>query len=183
MKGNFNQMNRKIKKLDTTIKMIWEKDVANDYDHNLILNEDTLKNALYFHLRTCFEKTPELEDFCIFTECTHYGFSALNYTPDMVIVDIKTDKIVAVFELKYKSRDCHYVEDLVYYDIRKLKDYMNTLDTLHIDCQLYITAITLGDFNRPNWLDGRSKWAKEKVTELIAYEPQGLIEFTVIPHN
>ena len=53
-------MNRKIKKLDTTIKKIWIEDVADDYDRNLILNEDTLKNVLYFYLRTCFEKTPEL---------------------------------------------------------------------------------------------------------------------------
>ena len=39
-------MNRKIKELDTTIKKIWKEDVADDYNHNLILNEDTLKNVL-----------------------------------------------------------------------------------------------------------------------------------------
>lgn len=176
-------MNRKIKSLDTTLKKIWKEDIADDYNHNLILNEDTLKNVLYFYLRNYFEKTPELEDFCIFTECTHYGFSALNYTPDMVVVDTKTDKIVAVFELKYKSKNCSQVEDLVKKDFNKLKDYMNKLDTIHSDCQLYIVAITLGEFNRPNWLDGRSKWAKGKVAELIADEHNGDIKFQVIPHN
>lgn len=176
-------MNRKIKKLDTTIKKIWIEDVADDYDRNLILNEDTLKNVLYFYLRTCFEKTPELEDFCIFTECTHYGFSALNYTPDMVVVDTKTDKIVAIFELKYKSRNCHGVENLIYYDFHKLKDYMDTLDTVYSDCQYYIAAITLGEFDRANWLDGRSKWANGKVAELIADESDGHIKFQAVPHN
>lgn len=176
-------MNRKIKLLDTVIKKIWTENVADDYNHNLVLNEDTLKNILYFYLRTCFEKTPELEDFCIFTECTHYGFSSLNYTPDMVVVDTKTDKIVAVFELKYKSKNCHRVEDLVYYDFYKLKEYMETLETVHNKCQYYIAAITLGEFDRVNWLDGRSKWAKGKVAELIAHEPDGIIKFQVVSHN
>ena len=176
-------MNRKIKKLDTTIKKIWEVEVADDYEHNLILNEDTLKNVLYFYLRNNFEKTPELEDFCIFTECTQYGFSALNYTPDMVVVDTKTDKIVAVFELKYKARKCYHVEDLIYRDFHKLKEYMDGLDTVHSDCQYYIAAITLGEFDRANWLDGRSKWANGKVAELIADESEGFVKFQVIPHN
>jgi len=176
-------MNKRINKLDITIKKIWEVDVSNDYAHNLILNEDTLKNVMYFYLRNCFENTPEFEDFCIFTECTHYGFSALNYTPDMVVVDTKTDKIVAVFELKYKSRNCYHVVDLVKYDFYKLKEYMRSLDTVHSDCQYYIAAITLGEFDRANWIDGRSKWANGKVAELIADESEGTVKFQVVPHN
>ncbi len=176
-------MNEKIKKLDTVIKKVWKKDIANDYKHNLILNEDTLKNVLYFYLRTCFKTTPELENFCIFTECTEYGFSKLNYTPDMVIVDKLTNKIVAIFELKYKSRNCYQVEDLVKHDFYKLKDYMNIPDIIHSNCQYYVAAITLGEFNRANWLDGRSKWARSKVVELIAYEPNGVIDFQVVSHN
>ena len=176
-------MNRKIKKLDAAIKKIWEAEVADDYVHNLILNEDTLKNVLYFYLRNFFEKTHDFEDFCIFTECTRYGFSELNYTPDMVIVDTKTDKIVAVLELKYKSRNCYHVEDLVKNNFYKLKEYMRSLDCVHGDCQYYIAAITLGEFNRANWLDGRSKWANGKVAELIADESEGSVKFQVIPHN
>ena len=176
-------MNTKIKKLDSIIKNIWKKEVANDYDRNLILNEDTLKNVLYFYLRNRFEKAPELENFCIFTECTQYGFSALNYTPDMVVVDTKTNKVVAVIELKYKGRNCYQVEKLVKYDFYKLKEYMNSLDTVHSDCQYYIAAITLGEFDRANWLDGRSTWANGKVAELIADESEGNIKFQVISHN
>ena len=60
---------------------------------------------------------------------------------------------------------------------------MKRLDTVHSECQYYIGAITLGEFNRPNWLDGRSKWAVGKVAELIAYEPDGIIKFQVVAHN
>lgn len=101
----------------------------------------------------------------------------------MVIINTKTDKIVAVFELKYKPKNCYHMEDLIYRDFHKLKEYMDGLDTVHNDCQYYIAAITLGEFDRANWLDGRSKWAQGKVAELIAYEPDGVIDFQVIPHN
>ncbi len=93
-----------IKKLDKVIKNIWLEDIKDDYEHNLILNEDTLKNALYFHLRTYFENTPEFYDLCIFTECTDYGFSSLSYRPDMIIVNTKTDEIVAVW-IEFSSDD------------------------------------------------------------------------------
>lgn len=89
--------------LDRKIKKIWKNNIQTDYDNGLILNEDTLKNALYFHLRTYFEGNTNFETLCIYTECTEYGFSSLSYRPDMIIVDKNTDKIVAVFELKYKK--------------------------------------------------------------------------------
>ncbi|MBQ3528065.1 MAG: hypothetical protein IJA52_05890 [Clostridia bacterium] len=176
-------MNKQIQKLDATIKKIWVKNIADDYNNDLVLNEDTLKNVLYFYLRNYFEKSPDFKDFCIYTECTQYGFSQLNYTPDMVVIDKNSNKIVAVFELKYKASNCYKVEDLVIRDFHKLKAYMDALDTVHSECQYYIAAITLGEFDRANWLDGRSKWAKGKVAELIAYEPNGIIKFQVIPHN
>ena len=173
----------RIKELDKIIKTIWLTNIRTDYDNGLILNEDTLKNTLYFHLRTYFEDNTRFKNLCIYTECTEYGFSSLSYRPDMIIIDKKTDKIVAVFELKYKSRNCHRVEDLVYHDFHKLKEYIDTLDTVHSECQYYIAAITLGEFDRANWLDGRSKWANGKVAELIADESDGHIKFQVVSHN
>ena len=101
----------------------------------------------------------------------------------MVVVYTKTDKIVAVFELKYKARNCYYAEDLICRDFHKLKEYMRSLDSVHSDCRYYIAAITLGEFDRANRLDGRSKWAHRKVAELIAYEPEGTVKFQVISHN
>ncbi len=169
--------------IDKIIKDIWTNNIQQDYNNGLILNEDTLKNALYFHLRTYFEKNSDYNNLCIYTECRDYGFPKLAYIPDMIIINKATQKIVAVFELKYKPRNYYYVENSVYYDCHKLKQYIKKLDTTQSNCKYYIAAITLGDFTRANWLDGRSKWAKNKVSELIAYEPNGQkIQFRIILH-
>lgn len=56
-----------IKQLDKEIKAIWVKNIQVDYDNGLILNEDTLKNALYFHLRTYFENNTNFKNLCIYT--------------------------------------------------------------------------------------------------------------------
>ena len=34
-----------------TLRRIWEYDIPRDYNNRWLLKEDTLKNALYFHLR------------------------------------------------------------------------------------------------------------------------------------
>lgn len=168
--------------LDRTIKEIWINEIQKDYNDDMILNEDTLKNVLYHHLRSHLEKSFELNSFVIYTECTKYGFSTIHSRPDMIIVEKDTQKIVAIFEIKYKTVRNSRVEGAVYYDFDKIKEYINTLDSVHSKCNYYIAAITLGEYNRPNWLDGRSKWAKGRVNELIAYEPNETLSFQVISH-
>ena len=37
--------------IDEAIKSIWVNEIRNDYENRRLLKEDTLKNALYFHLR------------------------------------------------------------------------------------------------------------------------------------
>ena len=37
--------------INNAIKYIWEYDIKQDYNKYYLLKEDTLKNALYFHLR------------------------------------------------------------------------------------------------------------------------------------
>lgn len=172
----------KVKQLDEIIKEIWLNEIQKDYNTGLILNEDTLKNVLYHHLRSHIEKSLELNDLVIYTECTKYGFSSIHMRPDMIIVEKATQKIVAIFEIKYKTIRNSRVEGAVYYDFDKIKEYINVLDSVHAHCNYYIAAITLGEYNRPNWLDGRSKWAKGHVTELIAYEPNQKLNFQIIPH-
>ena len=41
--------------IDEAIKSIWENEIQSDYNANWIMNEDGLKNALYFHLRKQLE--------------------------------------------------------------------------------------------------------------------------------
>lgn len=83
-----------MKTLDKIIKNIWINNIQTDYGNGLILNEDTLKNTLYFHLRTYFESNTSFKNLYIYTECTEYGFSSLSYRPDMIIVDIQLLKII-----------------------------------------------------------------------------------------
>ena len=42
-----------------------------------------------------------------------------------------------------------------YHDFKKLKSYMNILDTVHPKCQYYVVSITLGDFDIQHsiWFD------------------------------
>ena len=42
--------------IDDAIRSVWETDIKSDYDANWIMNEDGLKNALYFHLRMRLER-------------------------------------------------------------------------------------------------------------------------------
>lgn len=168
-----------MKKLDRVIKEIWKNELQNDFKNNLILNEDTLKNALYHHLRAHFEKDKSFSDLLIFTECNDYEFFNLKYRPNLIIAtknhekkstykDIHINDVIAIFELKYKSDNCFKVEDKIYHDFDKLKSYKN----IYPNCQFYNMAITLGDFDRAEWLDiNEDEWAIGCVTELIAYEP------------
>lgn len=178
-------------KLDRVIKEIWINELQKDFRKGLILNEDTLKNALYFHLRTHFGKDDSFKDLLIFTECNNFGFSDISHRPDLIIAkknianepNYKDKKVLAVFELKYKSSMCYAVESEIYNDLHKMKDYKSTEDFKN--CQFYNMAITLGDFNRPNWLDKKAtnNWAKGCVTELNAYEPNGILEFQIYSYN
>ena len=40
-----------IQVIDEAIVSIWEHEIKADYENGWLLKEDTLKNALYFHLR------------------------------------------------------------------------------------------------------------------------------------
>ena len=182
-----------IEKLDRVIKSVWLNEIYCDFLSCKILNEDTLKNSIYYHLRTNFNYDINLKDLLIYTECTHYDFKKdLNYIPDIIIAtkdftktpnynDCYINDVIAILELKYKSKNCYRVDKLVYNDYDKLHKYKS----LYPNAQLYNCAITLGDFDRAEWLDKEetNQWAKNCVTELNAYEPNEKIEFQVFSYN
>lgn len=180
--------------LHEIIKSIWAE-TETDYRNNFILNEDTLKNAFYFHLRTALAQSEEYADFRIFTECTNFGFSDNNKRPDMIIAHVDTSEsngkeiniqdIVAVIEFKYKSEQCTNVCEEVMRDFDKMRKYHRENRKLSPDSHFYIAAITLGDFTEDTWFyDKRTleNWAKGHLTELVAYEPSGELEFKSIEH-
>lgn len=47
MTDNFRYLER----IDSALKKVWQEDIMNDYDYDFLFKEDTLKNALYYHLR------------------------------------------------------------------------------------------------------------------------------------
>ncbi|MGN0528090.1 MAG: hypothetical protein ACI4IE_03075 [Eubacterium sp.] len=181
-------------RLNEIIKSVWDNKIENDFRNSCILNEDTLKNAFYCHLRNEMEKCIEYSDFRIYTECNDFGFSDYSQRPDLIIAKlnketqgkrIEIEEIVAVIEFKYKSEKCTYVCDEIMHDVDKLKDYHRNIRKLSDNCRFYIGAITLGDFTQDEWIyDKRTieNWGKGRITELIAYEPNGELEFMSKDH-
>lgn len=176
--------------IDEAIISIWENEIQNDYKKLWLLKEDSLKNALYFHLRNNLEEIFNENDVRIFTEFTDCEFKHSGYRPDMVIAKVDPDadvaywgdavtECIAVIELKYKTGFAANEE--IYADYDKLKYY---IDTLGVNSKLYMTTIWECEDDKTAWLED-AEWAKDKVMELNAsykrgsdYEPQ----FYVVKH-
>ena len=176
--------------IDEAIKLVWENEILSDYNANWIMNEDGLKNALYFHLRKQLEPILLERNLRIFTEFKDAEFQGKQYRPDMVIayVDIESDanywrqavtNCVAVIELKFKSnfRD----QEAIYADYNKLKEY---IDELKIEGKLYMATIWECEDDQTTWIRKNAAWAKGRVTELNASFVRGTCEpqFYVAEH-
>ena len=160
--------------IDEAIKSVWENNIKSDYDANWIMNEDGLKNALYFHLRMWLEQVLVENDLRIFTEFKDAEFHGSKFRPDMVIahVDSSSDadywrqavtNCVVVIELKFKSR--FQDKEAIYADYDKLKEYIEKMD---IKGKLYMATIWECEDDQTSWIPQDESWAKGKVTELNA---------------
>ena len=78
-----------------TLTEIWKKDIPRDYNDRWLLKEDTLKNALYFHLRNQLGTLFDENNIRIFTEFTDEKFKGSGYRPDIVVVRIDPNKPVS----------------------------------------------------------------------------------------
>lgn len=176
--------------IDETLVSVWKNEIQRDYKDLWLLKEDSLKNALYFHLRTKLEKLLNENSMRIFTEFTDWKFKHSGYRPDMVIAKTNPDadvaywgdtvtECIAVIEIKYKTGFAANEE--IYSDYDKLKYY---IDTLGVNSKLYMATIWEYEDDETSWI-GDADWAEGKVVELNAsykrssdYEPQ----FYVVPH-
>lgn len=176
--------------IDEAIISVWKNEIQNDYKNLWLLKEDSLKNALYFHLRTNLEKILDENDVWIFTEFTDCEFKHSGYRPDMVIAKIDPDadvaywgdavtECIAVIELKYKSGFA--ANEVICSDYDKLKYY---IETLGVNSKLYMATVWECEDDQTAWIDD-APWAKGRVTELNAsykrgsdYEPQ----FYIVEH-
>lgn len=168
-----------IYKIDKTIKSIWKKEISKDYAKGWLLKEDTLKNALYFHLRKRLGKLFDENNIRIYTEFTDKEFKGTRCRPDMVIAKIDLNAkenylgdcitdILAVIEFKYKSG--YTASNDVYDDYLKLRRYANKFK---INGKLYMATIWEYEDKETCWESEKNKWARGKLTELNAsYKPE-----------
>ena len=57
-----------MREIDYAIKKSWYKDIAEDYSNGYLLKEDTLKNALYFHIRKKLDNLFRMYNIRMYTE-------------------------------------------------------------------------------------------------------------------
>lgn len=185
-------MNKKVlKEIDNAIKYIWKYEIRNDYENCKLFREDTLKNSLYFHLRTKLETLLDKNNIKIFTEFSSDKFTGTGCRPDMVLVKLKDDyeygfignyieEYICVIELKLKG-SFNSVPDLIYKDFNKIRHYIKDLN---LDCPKYYMATIWEEYpDSKKWLD-TEKWAKGLVTELNAdYNSKGEMSFYIKEHK
>ena len=161
-----------------TIKYVWQYDIPRDYKNKLLLKEDTLKNSLYFHIRTRIGSLLEKYNIMIFTEFNTDKFRHSGFRADIVIAQIDLDKanneflgdcvknFISIIELKFKG-DFKTASDIIYSDYTKIEKYIKSL-SLGERCHYYIATIWECYPDTKWWIDKDTPWAKGKLTELNA---------------
>lgn len=175
--------------IDKTLKEIWENEIQNDYKNRWLLKEDTLKNSMYYHLRTRLGDLFEENNIRIFTEFTDDVFDGKNFRPDIVIAEMDFNRkseyfghdvkrCLAVIELKYKNNSTP--AKVIYDDYVKLHKYV---DKLKLKCKLYMATIWEHEDDATSWELEDSDWAKNVLTELNASHENGQMRFYVYEHK
>lgn len=163
-----------IRLIDRTIADIWVNEIQSDYECGWLLKEDTLKNALYFHLRSKLGTVFEYNNIRIFTEFRGCEFKGTGCRPDMVIARVDMNEkskywgndiveCLAVIEIKYKSGFTPSNDIIA--DYEKLKYYAQKLG---VTARLYMATIWEYEDDAVNWERKNAAWAKGRLTELNA---------------
>ncbi|MGN1166919.1 MAG: hypothetical protein ACI4S2_10905 [Lachnospiraceae bacterium] len=164
--------------IDKEIKELWKNDIAEDYENNRLLKEDSLKNSFYYHLRRRLgDVFLDANNLRIFTEFNDGPLYGTGKRADIAVVKLSTKPING-----YEKHLGKCIED-IYRDFQKLKDYIQH-DNIH--CMYYSGIIHEFPWARKQWLDKRSanNWANGRVTELVAsYSETNEMEFCVFSYN
>ncbi len=186
-------MNKKVKKsivkkIDQTIKEIWEKNIPKDFEDGYIINEDCLKMCMCYHLRRKLAVLLKENRLRIYTE---KYFPNIKKKPDIIIAQIKDnftenslyesiheEDVVVLLELKFVNSTAQSTADWVKKDLRKLKYYVQKSK---LNCPLYFAVIYEVECYWLYWMDRRStkNWAAGRVTELDAGQIEGTMKFEV----
>lgn len=177
--------------IDRCIKDVWLNNISQDYKSYYLLKEDTLKNALYFHLRTRLQNILAEHNIRIYTEYHYKGFIS-----DIAVVKLKedvgetehlkdgVDSVLSIIEVKYKNGGSTAPFES---DVSKIKQYieLKPLDK----CQFYLAFIheVVNDASsEKSWLTiDQKNWARGKLTELNGYFEDNNSELVVeiLSHN
>lgn len=166
-----------IQLIDRTLVDIWKNEIKSDYECGWLLKEDTLKNALYFHLRSKLGTVFEYNDVRIFTEFTDCKFKGTGCRPDMVIARVDMNapskywgnnvtECLAVIEIKYKAGFTPHHDIIA--DYEKLKHYVQELG---VTAKLYMATVWEYEDEPSNWECKNAAWAKDRLTELMLPMP------------
>lgn len=165
--------------IDEAIRGIWVNEIRNDYRNGYLLKEDTLKNAMYFHLRTRIGWLCDECNLRIFTEFTDGDFRGTGRIPDMVIARMDMERGVrywgdavveclTVIEIKYKG--CFGGAKDISNDYDKLRYY---IEKLNVESKLYMATIWECEDDPTTWIRKNAAWANGRVTELNASFKRG----------
>lgn len=175
--------------IDRVIKMIWLKEICEDYGNGSLLREASLQSSLYHHLRSHLEDILKENHLFIYPE---FYIPELKYRADMAIVqmDLSADGILsqrvsdiaAIIELKYEGGAAQGTLDVIKYDLQKMRHYAKQMGE---DCQFYFGVIYETECVSLHWLDRRSTehWANGCMTELNAGYLDGIMSFEVNSYN
>jgi hypothetical protein len=164
--------------IDLSIKKVWTQHIKEDYQKFYLLKEDTLKNALYYHLRRELKDTFLDENkIRIYTE-----FYYQNGIADLAIVKLKDefgqahlkdeiDEVLAIIELKYKSGVSTAPFEN---DTQKVIQYIENNDVT----QFYLAFIHEVEYEMnsdDSWFTfEQQNLVKGRVTELSGYYIEGI---------
>lgn len=174
------------REIDKAIKEIWLTEICREYGEGRLLEEADVQSSLYHHLRMRLDPLFAENSLYIYRE-----FYAAKpgrrgwYKIDLAICEMDmslpgywrdcwTDA-AAVIELKYGGSD-----EWITSDFPKLRHCMNLFGK---DCQYYFGVIDTREMFCLNWLDGRSRWAKNCFTELNSGCLDGEMYFEVNSYN
>jgi len=180
-----------LEKISETIDLVWKKDIKKDYNNGLFINEDSLKNAMYYHIRRRIGKFMEENDLRIYTEFSNEIFKKMNYRPDIAIVKMSFSEekeyiidmyknCVTIIEIKFQA-DTYSAPKKVYSDYEKFKVYAEKFGN---KCLYYMATIWESKDNPSKpWLS-EEEWEKGILTELNAsYNRKYDMKFDVVKHN
>ena len=165
------------KKVHQTIIDVWSYDIKSDYNLHFLLKEDTLKNAMYYHIRNRLGDTFIKDNhLAIFTEY----YIDTNQKIDLVVVKLDVEKakndylgncveeIIAIVEIKYKGK--YAPEKIFVDDVEKILAYTNKFTSK--ESKFFLAFIREKYFYEnevTNFLSEYEEVPSGKIIELLSY--------------